>query len=308
MKTFLTVAALLAALSAFAADDQKHADNAGEKPLPERVKEFTAQYDTAEKITKRLAEWTAAEPNSPEPYVIAANAYLKTSAGVRIEAGPPKGEFVITDPKTNKVVGSINEGPSAQGYKLALATLATAAGKFPQRMDIHVGRMSVARDANDIPGLFAAGQELVKAAQNEGDKMRWIDDAPLPGPLPEKVVAELQGRIAWLYQKETDKTDEFAHELSIEALKIAPDSVELLNDAAIYHLYKKEWAAARPYLEHAEKSEPRDLYVKHNLARVLTELGEKKLARAKLQEIIKLSPASEEGKEAKAALKALDKK
>jgi len=304
MKTILTLAALLVVLSASAAD----ADKPAKKPLPERVKEFTAKYDTEEKVTKRLAEWTAEEPNSPDPYVIAANAYLKASSNVQINAGPPTGEFLITDPKTKKVVGSIHEGPSAQGYKLALATLATAAGKFPQRMDIHVGRMSVARDADDIPALVAAGQELVKAAQTEGDKMRWIDGAPLPAPLREKLVNELQGRIAWLYQEETDKTDELAQQLSVEALQVAPDSVELLNDAAIYHLYQKDWAKARPYLEHAEKSEPKDLYVKFNLARVYTELGEKKLARTKYQEIIKQSPDSREGKDAKAALKALDKK
>lgn len=276
-------------------------------PMPKRVAAFTAKYDTEEKVTKRLEEWTKEEPNSPEPYVMAANAYLKNSSQVHLNAGDKAPGFAsMVDPKTKKVVGTINEGPSARGYELALATLTTATQKFPQRLDIHVGRLAIAKDSGDVPVLLAAGQDLVKAAQTEGDKMRWVDDAPLPAPLKQKVPDELQGRIVWLYQQEKPETDEAAYKLSLEGLKIAPENFVLLNDAAIYHLYKQQWGEARPFLEHAEKANPKDLYVKHNLSKVLMELGEKKAARAKLQEIVKLAPESEEAKEAKKELRRID--
>ena len=306
MKTTVLLAGIL--LCAFSPGFAA-APDAAKPPMPKRVAEFTAKYDTEEKVTQRLAEWTKEEPGSPEPYVLAANAYLKLSSQVNINAGQnAPGKFAIVDPKTKKTVGAISEGPSIDGYKLALVTLTTAAQKFPQRLDIHVGRMSVAKSAGDVAGLLAAGQDMVKAAQTEGDKMRWLDDAPLPSPLEQKIPDELQGRIAWLYQQETDDTDKAAQTLSLEGLKISPDSFLLLNDAAIYHLYKKEWAEAKPYLQRAIKANPKDLYVKHNLARAHTELGEKDLARALYKEIYKLSPKSKDGQAAKEALDALGKK
>lgn len=303
--TFLIAGLLLSALSLSAAEKTA----AAKPPMPQRVAEFTAKYDTEEKVTQRLAAWSKEEPNSPEPYVLAANAYLKLSSQVNINAGKnAPGNFAIVDPKTNKTVGAISEGPSLKGYQMALATLTTAAQKFPLRLDIHVGRMSVAKSAGDATGLLAAGQDMVKAAQAEGNNMRWLDDAPLPMPLAQKIPDELQGRIAWLYQQEKDETDKAAYTLSLEGLKISPDSFLLLNDAAIYHLYKKEWTEAKPYLQRAVKANPKDLYVKHNLARVFMELGEKDQARALWKEIYKTSPKSEEGQAAKKALDETGKK
>ena len=91
-------------------------------------------------------------------------------------------------------------------------------------------------------------------------------------------------------------------------LRIAPDNMRLLNDAAVYHCYKNEWQKAREFLVRAEKADPKDLYVKHNLAKADVKLGEPEAARRKWEEIIKLSPKSEEATAAREEIAKLPKK
>jgi tetratricopeptide (TPR) repeat protein len=138
--------------------------------------------------------------------------------------------------------------------------------------------------------------------------MRWVDDAPLPEPLPQKVLQEMQGRIAWLYEKEKDDADEAGHALAVEALKVVPDNVELLNAAALCYCYRDQWAEAKPYLERAEKADPEDLVVKLNLGRMYSNLGDKRLARAKYQEVIKLAPGTDDARKAQKAIDELGAK
>src|SRR4051812_10335324 len=84
-----------------------------------------------DEVLKAIAEWKEREPESPDPYVAAANYHynLATDApGVWIEATkpekarPPKereaddageksDQFAIVDPKTGKQVGTMGPGP-----------------------------------------------------------------------------------------------------------------------------------------------------------------------------------------------------
>jgi tetratricopeptide (TPR) repeat protein len=94
----------------------------------------------------------------------------------------------------------------------------------------------------------------------------------------------------------------------VEALKVVPDNVELLNDAALCYCYRDQWAEAKPFLERAEKADPQDLVVKLNLGRMYSKLGDKKLARAKYQEVIKLAPGTDDARKAQKAIDELGAK
>lgn len=278
------------------------------KTLPERVKEFNEKHNTPETIDAKLKEWSEKEPQNPDPYVLAANAYLKISSQVNISRDTTKPGFPVVDPKTNQAVGTISEDQNIAHIKKAGTILAAATAKFPHRLDIYVGRMSIAEWAEDTPALLAAGLDMIKAAQAYPGKMKWIDDAPLPEPLPEKIVHELQGRIKDLFAKEVDEADAAAYKLATEALRVAPDNMRLLNDAAIYHCYKKEWQKAREFLVRAEKADPKDLFVKLNLAKTDQGLGRPEAARRKWEEVIKLAPDSDEAKDARTEISKLPQK
>jgi tetratricopeptide (TPR) repeat protein len=272
------------------------------KPLSERVTEFCAKHDTPDKVTRRLAEWTKEEPDNPDPYVFAANAYLKCADQVSINAGNAKGDFAIVDPKTNKQVGSLNTSPDQGLVKLAGSTLAIAAAKFPHRLDIHVGRMAVAQRDDDIPGVLQAARELLQAAKANPDKMKWIDGAALGMPEKDKIASELHARVLWLYRKETDEADRAACALATETLEVAPDDTRLLNDAANFHAIAGDWKKAKEFFLRAGTTNPDDLLVQLNIAKVCSKLGETDEARQRWQQVIKKAPGTEQAKAAQEEL------
>ena len=65
-----------------------------------------------------------------------------------------------------------------------------------------MGRLAIAERANDTAAILAAGLDLCQAAQANPDKMKWVDDAPLPevdGTLP--AVPADPGRLAELGER-----------------------------------------------------------------------------------------------------------
>lgn len=287
------------------------------KKLSERAREFKEVYNTPDAIDAKLKDWSEKEPQNPEPYIMAANAYGYLATSINISKIEPNreigiakhdGEFAILDPNTQQQIGTIGEDKDVAMLKKAGVILATASAKFPQRLDIFVGRMSLAENAEDTAALLAAGLDMLKAAQSQPDKIKWIDDQPLPEPLHVKIVHELQGRIKDLFKKENDEADKAGYKLATEALRLAPDNVELLNDAAVYHCYKNEWQKAREFLVRAEKADPKDLLVKLNLAKADLNLVQPEAARRKWEEVIKLAPNSDEANDARQEISKLPKK
>ena len=287
------------------------------KKFSERVKEFSAAHQTPEAIDTKLKELAEKEPASPDPYILAANAYLSIASSMNILPKVPEGEFTIkekgggfaiVDPKTQQQVGTISRGKDVALIKKAGTILGTASTKFPHRLDIFVGRMSVAERAGDLQALQSAGIDMIKACQAHPDKMKWLDDAPLTEPLPDKIVSELQGRIKELYEEEKDEADEVAYKLATEGLRMIPNSVRLLNDVAAYHTYKNDWQKAREFLMKAEKADDKDLLIKLNLARAHLKCGEPEAARKKYGDVIKAAPKSDEADAARKAITELPKK
>lgn len=277
------------------------------QPLSARVKEFIAKHKTPESIEKAFAEWSGREPQNPDPYILAANAYIVAADNVVINTDTKRKGFPIVDPKTKKRVGTMGGESDAAIQMKGEALLAKAAAKFPHRLDIHVGRMSICERADDMKALERAATDLIGAAAEQGDKLRWVDNAPIKEPLEQKVVGELHGRIGLLYGKEKPETDEAGHRIAAAALKLYPKNVKLLNLAAVYHAYKKEWKEARDMFLRASEIEPDDLVVLSNIAMATLRLGETREARKQFGEIIRKAPDSDEAKQAKDELAKIEK-
>lgn len=295
MKSLLFL--FLGAVSSFAADT---------RPLKERVNEFCEKHRTVAEIEKRHAEWIKQEPDNPDAYILPANALGKAAETVNIVAGDQKDAIaVLTDPKTGKQVGSIAEGPDPAIIKRAEDILKAATKKFPRRLDIHVGRMAMAQRSKNPEAVKLAALDLLTATAKDPQTLRWIDNAKIEGDPLKKALDEVEARIRWLYGFEKDETDKLAQDCALKALELAPDNVELLNFAAIRHLYRGEWKEGREYLLRAEKAAPRDWIVQHNIARASAELGDKADALARLQAIIKAVPGTDDAKAAEASIKSL---
>lgn len=288
---------LLGAASCLAADT---------RPLKERVNEFCEKYRGVGEIEKRHAEWIKQEPDNPDAYILPANALAKIAETVNIVSGDQKDAVaVLTDPKTGKQVGSIAEGSDPEVIQRAEAILKAATKKFPQRLDIHVGRMAMAQRRKDTVDVKTAVLDLLADVAGDPKSLRWIDNTKIDGDPLKKALDEVGARIRWLYSFEKDDTDKDAQECALKALELAPDNVELLNFAAIRHLYRGEWKEGRDYLLRAEKAAPRDWIVQHNIARASAELGEKADALKRLRAIIKAVPGTGDAQAAEQSIQSL---
>ncbi|MFN0079470.1 MAG: tetratricopeptide repeat protein [Prosthecobacter sp.] len=287
----------LGVVSSFASDT---------RPLKERVNEFCQKHRSIAEIEKRHAEWIKQEPDNPDAYILPANALAKAAETVNIVAGDQKDAIaVLTDPKTGKQVGSIAEGPDPAIIKRAEDILKAATKKFPQRLDIHVGRMAMSQRIKDTEAVTTAALDLLATAAKDPQTLRWIDNEQIDGVPLKKALEEVEARIRWLYSFEKDETDKFAQDCALKALELAPGNVELLNFAAIRHLYRGEWKEGREYLLRAEIAAPRDWIVQHNIARASAELGDKADALKRLQAVIKAVPGTDDAKAAEASIKSL---
>lgn len=279
---------------------------AGTRPLSERVNEFCEKHRGVAEIEKRHAEWIKLEPDNPDAYILPANALAKAAQTVNIVAGDQKDAIaVLTDPKTGKQAGSIAEGPDPEVIQRAEVILTAAAKKFPRRLDIHVGRMAMAQRRKDAAAVKAAALDLLAAVAGDVKAMRWIDNAKIDGDPLKKALDEVGARIRWLYSFEKDETDKAAQDCALKTLELVPENVELLNFAAIRHLYRGEWKEGRDYLLRAEKTAPRDWIVQHNIARASAELGDKADALKRLQAIIKAVPGTDDARAAVQSIQSL---
>lgn len=276
------------------------------KPLGDRVADFCAKYDTVPAIEKRHREWTKQEPANPDAWILPANAILKAAESVTINAGNQKGAIAeVVDPKTGKAVGTIAGTTDHDLIQRGAAILADAAKRFPQRLDVHVGRMATSQRAGDVVGVRAAAMELLECTAKDPKAMRWIDGAAIEGDPVDKATREVHSRIRWLYGREKDESDAAAHDCAMKALELAPTDVELINDAAIYHLYRGEWKEGRDYLLRAEKEAPQDWIVQHNIARASAELGDKADALRRLEAIIQAVPGTNDARAAEKSIESL---
>lgn len=279
---------------------------ADSRPLKERVNEFCEKYRNPAEIEKRYQEWIKQEPDNPDAYILPSNALAKAADTVNISAGDQKDAIaVLTDPKTGKQVGSIASGPDLALLKRSAAILEAGTKRFPQRLDIHVGRMAMEQRGKDVDAVKAAVLDLLVATAKDPGAMRWIDGAKIDGDPLAKALGEVEARIRWLYSFEKDETDKVAQDCALKALELAPDNVELLNFAAIRHLYRGEWKEGREYLLRAEKAAPQDWIIQHNIARASAELGDKADALKRLKAIIKAVPGTDDAKAAEKSIQSL---
>lgn len=79
-------------------------------PLRERVQEFIGKHKTPDSLEAAFKEWSAREPQNPDPYIFAANAYQAAAEIIVINTDTKRDGFAITDPKTGKQVGTLGSG------------------------------------------------------------------------------------------------------------------------------------------------------------------------------------------------------
>ena len=300
---------------------QVHAES--RKEVFERLKSEKDQS----RINAFVNEWLANEPDNPDAYIVPANYYfatrgILTSSDSEKPLGhgrynvespnvePPKGEFIITDPKTGKRVGSI--GPSnirdEKDVQKAIDLLRQATTRFPRRMDIWCGLAFMMQETGRFEEQIDVLKDMVSTATKTPSELSWLNGGPIKDSAGVFIPDKLHGYATYYCRKETPKDDERFLEIAQLSAEHYPHHPYAFNDIALYYSIQKNLPETRRYLELALQADPNDTLVLMNLADTCLKMKDKAKARESYQKIIKLDSNPEHTREAKKALAQLDSK
>lgn len=227
-----------------------------------------------------LAEWEKAESKNPELSIAYFNYYLRTGmhSGVSIDTylKDPKNELALRDPKTNEIVGYINDGTwyEKEACEKALDYLNKGLQLAPDRLDMHFGQLHVLGQMGEYERGSQRLRELLKRSKVNNNEWLWSGGEPVP----EDGEAMLLGSIndyygLWLRVK-TPESLKAAETAGSEQIRLYPESVYGYNILGVVNGVRGQAREALGWYLKAEELDGRDYIVLNNIAYCYEQLGE----------------------------------
>ncbi len=255
-----------------------------QKRIHEKVEELLK--DTREDADKAIAAWKQSEPNSPDPYIVAAN--------YRMSLSP-------------KAYSEFESERLRQSHLLeAAAELAEASQKFPIRYDILLGRITILARAQQWTQLQEQLDVALNRAAHDAKILRWMGNQELFKPADVLATDAVQKCFNPAINEKTPTGDARAKALAQLGLKYFPDSTVFLTDLGNVHAFAQEYAeAAKCYRQVLEKS-PEESLIWSDLAKVEVKAGHKDKAREAANKVIKLNKDATDVKDMTSLLQEID--
>jgi len=260
-------------------------------------------------MEKFINEGAATHANDPDYYAASANYWCRAASSVLISTKPAgKGDLVLTDQKTGKPVGSISleDGSDPEYDQKAVKILEEGNKRFPWRADIALGLASLQFKTGNPKSCTETLLGLLATAQKNPSALRWMGDAPLPGPPQDFIPNSVYDYCAKLYKLNDTKADSCCRQLCEEMVRIYPENPKPLNLLAALANADHKPDEALGWLQKAHAADPKDALVLMNLADMSRKLGKNKEAIDAWKEVIALPQADEDSKrEAQASINKL---
>lgn len=280
---------------------------AAEQDYPARFKQLREEKADAQ-IEPLLNEWREKRPNDPEAWVTSANYYFNQRQVMISTKKPQKGDFPLTDKKTEKVAGSISFEQDKGNMKRAADLLQEATMKFPDRLDIWCGLAFIYQESGDFESEMSTLQRMVAYVREHAAQLKWLKGESLKEPADKFVPQKLHDYGMYYEKKENADDDKRWFQISTLAVQQYPKNATAWNDVAGYYADLGEWQKARESLAKAHEIEPKSTGVLINLANISLQLEDVAGARKFYEEVLKLEPDGEHAQEAKDALRTLKNK
>lgn len=257
------------------------------------VKRFNAAVNTGDdgQVDRALADWKAAEPQNPGPYIKAGNYYFNKARRELIQMSPKppaKGEFALRDRESGKVVGSMGPFVSINPAIAARATenLSEATEKFPDRLDIWFGLTYLYKQLNRFDSLYATLEKALAYAAAHPAELKWKEGQPLGEEAMTFPPAHAQRYIAQYFSRGTQEGREKAFKLAKLVASFYPKHPYPINSIAVYYADKEDWVQAVSYYEKAHKLDPNDAIITLNLGMTYAKMNKKAKAQACFEKVI----------------------
>lgn len=162
-----------------------------------------------------------------------------------------------------KYVRRIYQSLRENDIEKALVLLDKGADKYPRRLDIRFGKISLCQLNRDILCMRQGIKSVLEQSARPGNVWLWKNDETVD-------VSFMLGSIQE-YQKFffDNEYDEALSDTARLILEIYPDHFESLNVLGVLALINNDCDAAKKYLDKARKSAPTDSVIKKNYSRYL---------------------------------------
>lgn len=269
-----------------------------------RFQKAKAAQDTTQ-TAAILDEWKRAQPDDPEYYIAAANDLLDRDSGVIVsKKKAERGDFVVTDPKTGRAVGSIAQGmPSPETNRKAVDLLKQGLAKAPARMDIYLGLAVLHERLDDQKALVADLSAMAAYANAHPGGVLDRGGKPFPPPVDEALAQGINNFAHRCYEHETKAANQTFFALAKLDADAFPNRVYGYNLLGIYYsIIEKNPKLALANYQQALKIVPDDSLVWINVGVVHLIVGEKKEAAAAFNKVVALNNDASCVQQAKAEL------
>lgn len=181
----------------------------------------------------------------------------------KYKVGKGKGDSLTIENDRGKKVGEIHTTVEidAQKMRKAVGFLDEGVRRFPNRLDIPVGRAYLFREQHDLPNEMASLRAFVAQAR--------AAKSPLYGEQPPKdPVDELAVKVLNQYGREHFEADEPEPAKAVAELlvELYPKRAQGYNLLGYYQATREDWTAARREFQRALAVAPDDKLVKENIA------------------------------------------
>lgn len=283
------------------------------------AQDFARQLEAAQKAKdhqraeKVLGEWGRRKPDDPNYYIKGANHFYRLAnagGGVSVSTKKPEaGDFILTDPKTGRVVGSVgSSGPDPATLRRAIELLTTATGRFPRRLDIRLGLVTLYEAADDFDRVLETLRQTVAYAKANPDGLLGREGRPYPPPVDRGLALEISRMVNQRFGRETPKADAELFALATLTADSFPDLVYGHNMLGTYYsAVQPDYAKAVDAYERALKIAPNDSLVWSNFAELHRRNDRMAEARACYEKILALNNDAESVKTARERLAKLPK-
>lgn len=238
-----------------------------------------------EELELHLRDWESRNPNDPEMFIAWFNYYLNSgrSSGMVMEKRdnqPAGSSMAISDPDTGDVIGYMYERTDYEPEMVGrgISYLNRALELYPDRLDIHFGKIKTLEDMGDYEAESRALQHAIEVSSNIGNEWFWSDyEAVQDGKA--FFIGNIQDYYGHWFNDGGDSAIAAIRSTAEIQMREFPEHPYGYNNMALSHLVKNELKTALPYLLEAEALSPDDYIVINNIARVYYNLGDRESAR-----------------------------
>ena len=244
------------------------------------------------KLIIHLENWEKIDPKNPEVFIGYFNYFISKDrvSGISIDK-KPKGEteLVITDPKTEEIVGYFNDSTfyNYEDIKQALLYINKGISYNPNRLDMHFGKIHILGEIKDYKNQSISLINLFELSIQNKNQWYWSDNEKITDG-KNFLISNIQDYYSTWFNENTDESLESIKNTSIKQIKLYPSNIYGYNNFATYYLVKKQYNKALNILLKAEKINNKDIIIIFNIANCYKDLNNKEMAKIYYEKAIQI--------------------